>query len=637
MSNHRPTIGVGALDLTAEAKRRVMQVLDNNRLSYGPVTREFEERFAGLHGCQFGLFTNSGTSALHIAVAALKEIHDWRDGDEVIVPAVTFVATVNVLLHNNLRPILVDVDSTYYELDPSLIEDACTDRTRAIIPVHLFGQPCDMDPILEVAGRRNLRLIEDSCETMFAKYRGRSVGNFGDVGCFSTYVAHLLTTGVGGLNTTNNPEYAVKLRSLANHGRDSIYMSIDDDDDVYGEQLRTIVERRFKFVTPGHSFRATEMEAALGVAQLEDYEVMIEQRRSNAAYLSRMLQPLEDRLQLPAIRPETEHSFMMYPLIVRDEPKEDFSLFLEGRGIETRDMLPLTNQPVYHRILGLTEADYPVADWINRHGLYIGCHQHLSASDLDYLVDVLHSYWKQPSRLDVTRSLLVVNAKDASADAVDILERLPLEAFDHAIMIGLDGTDPISNNLNADNLEVVDGSDSDPWTYLRGTSLTEDYDNIVTFSLDGRDDPGVVGKLLFSLERGNDMVVGSRFSVGSGGGPRTSSPARRTGNRIFTLLVNLVFSGNLTDSLSSLRGVRGRRLREAQMSGTGLVACYELSISAARSRWRIAEVETVEQVVGNTTETVRALGMVLPLLLILVKRVFVGGHDETHTTDLDSS
>jgi hypothetical protein len=328
---------------------------------------------------------------------------------------------------------------------------------------------------------------------------------------------------------------------------------------------------------------------------------------------------------------------MMYPLIVRDEPKEDFSLFLEGRGIETRDMLPLTNQPVYHRILGITEADYPVADWVNRHGLYIGCHQHLSASDLDYLVDVLHSYWKQPSRLDVTRSLLVVNAKDASADAVDILERLPLEAFDHAIMIGLDGTDPIANNLNADNLEVVDGSDSDPWTYLRGTSLTEDYDNIVAFSLDGRDDPGVVGKLLFSLERGNDMVVGSRFSVGSGGGPRTTSPARRTGNRIFTLLVNLVFSGNLTDSLSSLRGVRGRRLREAQMSGTGLVACYELSISAARSRWRIAEVETVEQTVGNTTETVRALGMVLPLLLTLVKRVFVRGHDETHTTDLDSS
>ena len=123
-----------------------------------------------------------------------------------------------------------------------------------------------------------------------------------------------------------------------------------------------------------------------------------------------------------------------------------------------------------------------------------------------------------------------------------------------------------------------------PWTYLRSTNLPEHYDNIVVFALDGRDDPGVVGKLLLSLERGNDMVVGSRFSVGSGGPPRTTSPARRAGNRVFTLLVNLVFSGNLTDSLSSLRGVRGRRLREARISGSGLVASYELSISAARSR-----------------------------------------------------
>ena len=637
MPNPHPTIGVGALELTAEAKRRVMQVLDSNRLSYGPLTREFEERFAGLHGCQFGLFTNSGTSALHIAVAALKEIHDWRDGDEVIVPAVTFVATVNVLLHNNLRPILVDVDSTYYELDPSLIEAACTDRTRAIIPVHLFGQPCDMDPILDVAGRHDLRIIEDSCETMFAKYRGRSVGNFGDIGCFSTYVAHLLTTGVGGLNTTNNPEYAVKLRSLANHGRDSIYLSIDDDDDVYGEQLRTIVERRFKFVSPGHSFRATEMEAALGVAQLEDYEVMIERRRSNAAYLTRMLKPLEDRLQLPAIRPDSEHSFMMYPLIVRDEPKEDFSLFLEGRGVETRDMLPLTNQPVYHGLLGITEAEYPVAGWVNRHGLYIGCHQHLSTSDLDYMVDVLHGYWQQRSRLDEDRSLLVVNAQDSPAQAIKILERLPLAAFDHAIMIGLDESDPAAKNLNIDNFEVVCGVDSDPWTYLRSTNLPEHYDNIVVFALDGRDDPGVVGKLLLSLERGNDMVVGSRFSVGSGGPPRTTSPARRAGNRVFTLLVNLVFTGNLTDSLSSLRGVRGRRLREAQISGSGLVASYELSISAARLRWRIAEVETVEQVVSDRNVTARSLGMMIPLLITLVKRVFVRGDHETHATDSDAT
>ena len=637
MPNRRPTIGVGALELTTAAKRRVMQVLDSNRLSYGPLTRELEERFAGLHGCQFGLFTNSGTSALHIAVAALKEIHDWRDGDEVIVPAVTFVATVNVLLHNNLRPVLVDVDSTYYELDPSLIDAACTDRTRAIIPVHLFGQPCDMDPILDVAGRHDLRVIEDSCETMFAKYRGRSVGNFGDIGCFSTYVAHLLTTGVGGLNTTNIPEYAVKLRSLANHGRDSIYLSIDDDDDVYGEQLRTIVERRFKFVSPGHSFRGTEMEAALGVAQLEDYEVMIEQRRSNAAYLTRMLEPLEDRLQLPAIRPDSDHSFMMYPLIVRDEPKEEFSLFLEHRGIETRDMLPLTNQPVYHRILGITEAEYPVADWINRHGLYIGCHQHLSPSDLDYMVEVVHGYWRQQGRASVDRSLLVINAQRPATQAVEILERLPLAAFDHTIVLCLDDSDGVGKGFETDNVEVVYGAIKDPWTYLRATNLPERYENIVAFTLDGRDDPRVVGKLLLSLERGNDMAIASRFSVGSGAPARSTSPARRAGNRVFTLLVNLVFSGNLTDSLSSLRGIRGKRLRDAQIFGSGLTASYELSIASARLRWRIADVETVEQVVSDRNVTARSLGMTVPLLIALVKRVFARDEGEANSKESDES
>ena len=191
-----------------------------------------------MHGCRFGVLSNSGTSALHVAVAALKEIHGWADGDEVIVPAVTFVATINVVIHNNLTPVLVDVDPHYYELDPDGVENAVTARTRAMIPVHLFGQPCDMDPLMDIARRHDLRVIEDSCETMVAKYKGRTVGSFGDIACFSTYVAHLLTTGVGGLNTTNSPEYAVSLRSLINHGRDSIYTNIDDDDNLGPERLR---------------------------------------------------------------------------------------------------------------------------------------------------------------------------------------------------------------------------------------------------------------------------------------------------------------------------------------------------------------------------------------------------------------
>lgn len=129
-----------------------------------------------------------------------------------------------------MKPVLVDVEPDFYGINPVLIEEKITPRTRAIIVVHLFGLPADMEPILDIAKRNNLKIIEDSCETMFASYKGRKVGSLGNIGCFSTYVAHLLITGVGGLNTTNEPAYAVKMRSLINHGRDSIYLNIDDDD-----------------------------------------------------------------------------------------------------------------------------------------------------------------------------------------------------------------------------------------------------------------------------------------------------------------------------------------------------------------------------------------------------------------------
>ena len=622
MGSRRPTIGVGTLEITPAAKRLVMQALDQNRLSYGPFSRELEERFAELHGCRFGVLSNSGTSALHVAIGALKEIHEWKDGDEVIVPALTFVATVNVVLHNNLKPVLVDVDPTYYELDPDLLEDAISQRTRAIIPVHLFGQPCDMDPILKLAQRQDLRVVEDSCETMFAHYRGRSVGSMGDIGCFSTYVAHLLTTGVGGLNTTNVPEYAVKLRSLVNHGRDSIYLSIDDDDNLGIDRLRTVVERRFRFISAGHSFRVTEMEAALGVAQLDDWEEMIAQRRANAAFLRRALEPLEDRLQLPAIRPGNEHSFMMFPLVLRDEPKDDLVLFLEERGIETREMFPLTNQPVYARTLGTREADFPVAQHINRRGFYIGCHQHLSPSDLDYVVDVFNEYWRRKATTARPSTLLLLVATRSGPTTAEIIERLPLELFDRVQLLQRRADPHLDVLLDDQPVERVQTEVRDPWSYLRATDLPERYENVVVFSLDGRDDPDVVTRLLLSLERGNDMVIASRFSVGSGATVGNASVSRRLGNRLFTLLANLAFSGNVTDSLSVVRGVRGRRLRAAAVHQSGLVASYELSISAMKQRWRVAEVPTAEQPMRDRFRTLQALGSVVPLIASLIMHLF---------------
>jgi dTDP-4-amino-4,6-dideoxygalactose transaminase len=158
----------------------------------------FEREIAGLHSRRFGLVTNSGTSALQIALTALKERYGWQDGDEVLVPALTFVATSNVVLYNGLKPVFVDVEPDRFCIEPGEIERHITPRTRAIMPVHIAGLPCEMDPVLEIAARRGLRMVEDSAESMFVKYRGRPVGSMSDIGCFSTYVAHIITTGVGG-------------------------------------------------------------------------------------------------------------------------------------------------------------------------------------------------------------------------------------------------------------------------------------------------------------------------------------------------------------------------------------------------------------------------------------------------------
>jgi dTDP-4-amino-4,6-dideoxygalactose transaminase len=339
--------------------------------------------------------SNSGTSALHVALQALKEIHGWQDGDEVLVPAVTFVATSNIVIHNKMTPIFVDVEKEYYGIDPKKIEEKITSKTRAIIPVHLFGMPCEMDTIQEIAKKHNLKIIEDTCETMYAKYKEKKVGSLSDIGCFSTYVAHLLITGVGGINTTNNPEYATKLRSLINHGRDSIYISIDDAEGKKGQELKEIIEARFRFVSVGHSFRVTEMEGALGVAQLEILPEIIDKRRKNAAYLLEKLKRFEEHIQLPKIRPHAEHSFMMFPIVMKHESKKGIVEFLENNGIETREMLPLINQPVYEELFNINENEYPVAKWINESGFYIGCHQDVTEDNLNYVVEIFSKYFKK--------------------------------------------------------------------------------------------------------------------------------------------------------------------------------------------------------------------------------------------------
>jgi dTDP-4-amino-4,6-dideoxygalactose transaminase len=298
-------------------------------------------------------------------------------------------------MYNNLKPVFVDVDPKTYTLDPTKIEARITPRTRAIMPVHIGGQPCDMEPIVDIAGRYNLRIVEDSCETMFVSDKGKMVGSFGDVGCFSTYVAHVITTGVGGLCTTNDPDLIVILKSLMNHGRDSIYIRIDDDKDKSGQDLFLVADRRFSFVRLGHSFRATEMEAALGIAQFEERQTMNARRQEIVTRYNDALSNLEDHLQLPRPRSGSEHCYMFYPLAITNPKvrRDELIAFLENRAIETRYLLPLINQPIYRELFGNLDEEYPVSAWLNKNAFYIGCHPDMTDDDVEYVIESFQEFF----------------------------------------------------------------------------------------------------------------------------------------------------------------------------------------------------------------------------------------------------
>lgn len=377
-------IGVGDVRLSAQSVANVMDVLKTERLSYGPYSKKFESEFARLHHRKFAGFVNSGTDALRIGLAAMKELNGWKDGSKVLVPALTFVASLNVILQNNLQPVLVDVDPTYYEMDgvQMLGGHGTNVDVVAVMPVSLFGQPYDSVKMKTQTDAYGFKVIEDSCETMFV---GQSRA---DVTCYSTYACHIISTGVGGLTLTDDPKLASLIRSYANHGRSGVYAGIDD---ALG-QWETM-EARFLFERVGFSSRATELEAAIGCGELEDWEGNILTRRRNALLLTHSLSDLP--LQLPKERVEGHHAYMMYPVVCDDGVERDALIqHLEGRGIETRMMLPLTSQPYMKKLFGADVEDrFPVAKRINRQGFYVGCHQHLDEGDMVFIADAFRSFF----------------------------------------------------------------------------------------------------------------------------------------------------------------------------------------------------------------------------------------------------
>lgn len=373
-------IKVGSLLVTPADKKLINEILDSNQISPGPVVRAFEDAFSKSHGAKYGLFVNSGTDALRVALATMKEVHGWKDDDLVAVPAVTFVATVNIILQCRLKPFFVDVSMYDFNLNPWNLErrmESKIERLRCVIPVHLFGKPCDAK-VYELAKKYNLKVIEDSCETMGVQ------GIQGDIACFSTYICHMISTGIGGLTITNDKGYAQIMRSYANHGRNIAYLP--------GRVPCKDITKRFQFDRIGYSSRVTELEAALGFSQLADLPKSIARRREIAAKLNHGLRHCRD-LVLPGL--PDKHAFMMFPLCIKETSlikKWELCRYLEKRRIETRELMPIVGQPCYQFYFDLDPQEFSVAAWVADKGFYIGCHPGMTDADVNYVVDVFETY-----------------------------------------------------------------------------------------------------------------------------------------------------------------------------------------------------------------------------------------------------
>ena len=372
-------VRVGSMELTPAHKAAVMKVLSSNQLSPGKTCREFEKKFAHAHGAKHGLFVNSGTDALRIALLAMKEKYKWPDGSKVAVPALTFVASVNTILQANLTPLFIDVSPNDFNLDPSLLEAALERNAKAVavMPVHLFGNPCDVAWILRLARKYGLRVIEDSCEMMGVSKI------WGDVACYSTYVCHLISTGVGGLATTNDSTLSALMRSYANHGRNINYLP--------GTQASKDIAKRFQFDRIGYSARSTEVEAALGIVELDFLQKHIRRRQEVATRLFYALDSISDFFYVQL----NTGAHMMFPVVLwRKSHISKWSLckFLEKNGIETREMLPLINQPCYKK-MNIRQKDFPVASWVNNCGFYIGCHPGMTDDDVSHVIETFRRFF----------------------------------------------------------------------------------------------------------------------------------------------------------------------------------------------------------------------------------------------------
>lgn len=322
----------------------IIEVLKSGTLSLGPKLKEFEKRFLEYIGTKYAIAVNSGTSGLHLCVRSLG----IREGDEVITTPFSFIASANCALYEKAKPVFVDVEEDTFNIDPKKIEEKITEKTKAILPVHVFGQSCDMDPIIKIAKKYNLKIIEDACESIGTTYKEKKAGTFGDCAVFAFYPNKQITTGEGGMIVTNNEKISELCESMRNQGRTS--------------------KEWLSHELLGYNYRMDEMSAALGIEQLKKIDYFLKKRKEIAKRYIEELNGIE-KIILPRIKEYNVSSWFVFPIRIKGtkNDRDKIIVALQKQGIQSKAYFyPCIHlQPFYKKEFGYKEGDFPIAEQIS--------------------------------------------------------------------------------------------------------------------------------------------------------------------------------------------------------------------------------------------------------------------------------
>jgi dTDP-4-amino-4,6-dideoxygalactose transaminase len=389
----------GTISIPEKSKAMISEILDTRRVSSGKYVRIFEKKFAKLLGAKEAVAVSSGTDADALALAVLYDF-GARRGEEVILPALSFVSTGNAVLHAGFTPVFVDVEPKTLNIDVGRIEEVITEKTRAIMPVHLMGKPADMDAINGIARRRRLYVIEDAAEAYGAMYKGKAAGTLADLGAFSLYVAHIVTSVEGGVVITDKEEFSDILRSLRSHGRackcKQCVLNLSQNYCPKRFESGTGRDIRFVFERIGYSSKMNEMEAAVGLGSIQLFHEILGKRRRNLLHVLSRFDRFRPYLETISEGPEEQIGPHAIPIIVQEAAsftRDELAGYMESRGIETRTLFSsMPTQCAGFRFLGYREGQFPNAEYIGNHGIHIGVHQDLGLEEMDYVLATLDRF-----------------------------------------------------------------------------------------------------------------------------------------------------------------------------------------------------------------------------------------------------